>query len=154
MKVYRIARWANLEDLSGFGAEKYGGRWNAEGYSMLYTSINLSLAVLEILANTKRRLINEEYGYIEIEIPENVQIKTVKPISMPNFWRNASYSHDTISKGTDWIKSNSSLGLSVPSAVLSQERNILINPRHKDHQSLKITIKGKLNIDGRVTKSA
>ena len=117
---------------------------------MLYTSENLALAVLEILANNKRHLILEQYGYIEIQLPENLTLSKMEIEMEDVSWRTMSYSKRTISYGTGWLKSNSTLALSVPSAVLSQENNLLINPNHLDFSSIKIIKKGLLNLDGRV----
>ena len=49
MVVFRIARKEYIQDLSGRGAELFGGRWNEKGIPALYTSSSLSLAALEIL---------------------------------------------------------------------------------------------------------
>ncbi|NIR50304.1 RES family NAD+ phosphorylase [candidate division KSB1 bacterium] len=51
MKVYRIARSAYIEDLSGTGARLYGGRWNHKGTSIVYTSKNRALATVEYLVH-------------------------------------------------------------------------------------------------------
>ena len=56
MVVFRIARKERIEDLSGRGAELFGGRWNEKGYPALYTASSLSLAALEILAHTDKSM--------------------------------------------------------------------------------------------------
>lgn len=149
MIVHRIAKWQYLEDITGTGARLYGGRWNREGYPLLYTSSNLSLAVLELLANNVRKLIDDTYGYISIEIPD-LNIAILNTSDLNTDWRNAPYSEQTINMGTDWIKGGSSLALSVPSAALKQEQNLLINPIHPEFSLIKIVEKKKLELDGRV----
>ncbi len=147
--VYRIAKWAYLEDLSGTGARLYGGRWNQEGYPMLYTSQHLSLAVLELLANNVRKLVDDTYGYIGISIPHDTN-HSIESAILTSTWRQSPYSEQTIMYGTNWLKSKASLALTVPSAVLAQENNILINPLHSDFSKLAIVEKGRLDLDGRV----
>lgn len=150
MFVFRIAKWKYLEDLSGTGARLYGGRWNHEGYDVLYTSAFLSLAVLELLANQVRDLVDESYGYIKIEIPDIKDVSQFNQELLPSNWRGGSYTDETLQYGTEWIKSLSSLALQVPSAVLTQDTNILINPHHERFESVLIVEKGELALDTRI----
>lgn len=150
MVVYRIAKWEYLEDLSGIGARLFGGRWNEEGHPVIYSSEHLSLAVLELLANNIRKLIDQDYGYISIHIPDDLYIQSIYESSLVNEWRQPNYSEQTIHLGTEWLKSKSSIVLKVPSAVLSQESNVLINPLHEDFRKINIQQKAKLNLDGRI----
>ena len=154
MKVYRIAKWQYLEDLSGVGAKLYGGRWNEEGTAMVYTSAHLSLAVLELLANQVRRLVDDTYGYICIEIPDAIPLRSINKDDLSSDWRAAQYTDQTTRMGTQWIKLQESLGLMVPSAVLAQEYNVLINPSHRDFDQLIIKEVGKLNLDGRIAATS
>ena len=150
MIVYRIAKWQYLDDLAGTGARLYGGRWNYEGHNMLYTSAHLSLAVLELLANQVRNLVDNTYGYIKIEVPEEASMEQYSLKQLPDNWREGSYTEETLQLGTNWLKNRSTLALKVPSAVLMQETNILINPSHQNFQSVRIVEKGKLELDGRI----
>lgn len=150
MIVYRITKKIYLDDISGIGAKLYGGRWNNEGLPLLYTSENLSLAVLELLANQVRRLVDDTYGYLSIEVPDKYTPTILAESDLPNDWRQHQYSEFTIREGSAWIRSQTSLAMAVPSAVLAQENNILINPLHKDFKKVKIVSKGELNLDGRV----
>jgi len=149
MKVYRIGKWKYLNDISGEGARINGGRWNNIGFPMVYTSSHLSLAILEMLANNHRSMIDQEYGYIEIEIPED-SIETLKVGELNENWRAKPYSQFTIAKGTTWLKQKNSLALKVPSSVLKQESNILLNPLHPLFSKVQITLSGHIELDNRV----
>jgi len=151
MKVYRIAKKQYLQDLSGIGAKLNGGRWNREGMQMLYTSEYLSLAVLEILANLFRKKLDNQFGYLELEIPDKSAIHYSALSSLNESWRQSQYTQQTINIGTEWLFSQQSLALIVPSAVLTQEHNILINPFHKDFSKVKIVHTAEVNLDGRVS---
>lgn len=153
MIVYRIAKWQYLNDLSGQGARLYGGRWNAEGHPMLYTSQHLSLAVLEILANQNRQFIDESYGYAVIEISDDITIDSYSIDDLPKSWRANPYDQNTIQLGTQWLQKNESLILKVPSAVLFQEANLLINPLHTDHDKVTIVETSLIQLDGRMAKT-
>lgn len=150
MIAYRIAKWNYLNDLSGQGAKLYGGRWNHEGIPALYSSCHLSLAVLELLANQIRKLVDSSYGYIAISIPDSIQIQHLNSIELSSSWREENYDQSTVNLGSEWLTSNSSLILSVPSAVLKQEQNYIINPKHADFKKLKIVERAKLELDGRI----
>ena len=52
MTVYRFTHKKFAGELSGTGARLVGGRWNPVGVSVVYTSESISLALLEVLANT------------------------------------------------------------------------------------------------------
>ena len=151
MTVYRIAKWQYLEDLSGQGARRYGGRWNQEGTDMLYTSSHLSLAVLELLANQVRRLVDDTYGFICLEIPETLSLRAIYNDDLEKHWRISQYSDLTVRIGTKWIETQESLALVVPSAVLCQENNVLINPNHPSFSQIKINETGPLDLDGRIS---
>jgi RES domain-containing protein len=150
MEVYRIAKKKYLNDISGFGAKLYGGRWNREGLQMLYTSAHLSLAVLEVLANQFRKKIDHRFGYITLNIPDKAILDLSDIGKLSENWRASQYSQQTIDFGSDWLLSQQSLALKVPSAVLEQESNILINPFHKDFNKLTVKNTAEVNLDGRV----
>ncbi len=151
MIVYRIGKWKYLDDLSGTGARLYGGRWNQVGTEMLYTSTHLSLAVLELLANNIRRLVDDTYGYISLEIPDDCKVEAISPSDLQADWRAAQYSDQTTQIGSQWASSKTSLALMVPSAVLHQENNVLINSNHEDFSLITVKNKGRLELDRRVT---
>ena len=149
MIVYRIAKQRYLSDMTGTGARLYGGRWNKVGLPLLYTSSHLSLAVLELLANHVRNLIDHTYGYVTIEVPDN-QIKKIDLNTLHRDWRLSPYHDSTTQLGSRWIQHQESLALLAPSAALHQEHNLLINPLHPDNASIKIIDYGPLELDGRI----
>lgn len=153
MEVYRIAKWQYLDDLSGTGARIYGGRWNYEGHSMLYTSRYLSLAVLELLSQQARSLIDDTYGYIKIQIPHDLPLEYIDRDSLSPAWRTATYHESTLAYGTKWLQGQSAVALIVPSAVLAQESNVLLNPEHMDFSFIKILQRERLALDSRLQEA-
>jgi len=149
MIIYRIAKEKYLTNLSGEGARLFGGRWNKRGSNMLYFSESLSLCVLEILVHIDYKYLENDFGYIAVEIPDNSIINIdIKKLSLN--WRVNPPQLYTQDFGLKWLLANKSLALKVPSAVLPLQNNILLNPNHKFFQNIKIIKKGKLNIDSRV----
>ncbi len=152
MRIYRLVKNNFLNDLSGEGARLYGGRWNRKGDALLYFSSNLSLCVLELLTRLDYELITADYSFIEAEVSSNLIIELTKPESLFENWRAnppISYTQDY---GSNWIKEGRSLGMSVSSAVLPSESNILINPSHPSISKLKVVHKSALHLDSRVLK--
>ena len=149
MKVYRIVKEKFVGDLSGEGARLFGGRWNKQGDALLYCSEHLSLCVLEILVHTEQQLISNDFWFVEIEIPDS-NIVTIKPNKLPSTWRANPPASSTQVFGSEWLKSQKSLAIKVPSAVLPNEFNILVNPIHKHFSEVKIKKKSVLDLDSRV----
>lgn len=153
MKFYRIAKKEYLDDLSGEGARLYGGRWNKKGYSMLYFSESLSLALLEILVHLDFKYLTPDFGYIEVELPDTLIQPKVKVKNLDSSWRNNPPPLTTQNYGSKWMESQKNVALLVPSAILPQQCNILINPRHKNSSKLKIVKRGLLDVDVRIFKT-
>lgn len=149
MICYRISKKKYAKDLSGTGAKLYGGRWNSEGLPALYTSRSLSLAILEQLVRVPVHILNLTFIYIEIEIPDD-SLKQLTPKMLPKNWRKNPISKSTQRIGDQWLKDAKHLCFEVPSAINPVEKNIIINPFHKDFSKVKITKTGKLGLSERV----
>lgn len=132
MLVYRIAKRDVVADLSGTGARLFGGRWNHRGTAVVYTSETRSLAMVEYLVHLS--LSNAPRGLMiaTIEIPDSIVPEDIPRASLPKGWRDYPPPRGVADLGTRWAKSKKSLFLRVPSAVVKQEYNILINPLHSE----------------------
>ena len=131
MVVFRIARKEYIQDLSGRGAELFGGRWNEKGIPALYTSSSLSLAALEILVHTDKSLPPVNMAYAKIYVPDemfSMKILRLKPDEVP------------VEYGTKWLKEKRGLMLKVPSVILpyeyDHEFNLILNPQHEDYKKV------------------
>lgn len=138
MIVYRLAKKKYIHDLSGWGAGLYGGRWNLKGTGMIYTSESRALAVLEYLAHVPLALIPGDLRIASIEIPEEILPRKITASDLPSEWREHPLPHQLAELGSLWASSKDSLLLQVPSAIIEQEFNILINPSHPDIQRVAI----------------
>lgn len=150
MKVYRIAKQKFIHDLSGEGARIYGGRWNRVGYNMVYFSEHLSLCVLELLAHIDYKFMTNDFKYIEVDVPDELIKPKLKLKDLSINWRNTPPEHYTKQKGTDWLLSQKSLAMTVPSAILPSENNILLNPKHIHFSKINIIKTSNVDIDARV----
>lgn len=132
MKLYRIATTAHIKDLSGAGARLYGGRWNEKGVAVVYTSESRALAVLEYLVHLPMVFAPGELSIMELKVPDSISPREVDRRSLPSDWRSYPAPEALAAIGTRWARSNDSLLLRVPSAVVEHEFNVLINPLHSD----------------------
>lgn len=148
--MYRISGSRFINNLSGEGSRIYGGRWNSKGTSVVYSSINRSLATLEVLANVTNEDLPVDLCIAEIKIPANAEVKTVSLSELPEDWDSYPAPLILSKLGNEWIKENKMLCLRVPSAVVKKEWNILINPYHQQFKDVKIMNVDKIEFDDRI----
>jgi RES domain-containing protein len=148
MKIYRITPQKFALDLSGMGAKLYGGRWNRVGVPLLYTSENLSLAVLENIVHIQNPAILPTFKAITIEIPDSFREYSTN--DFPKNWINQN-AFEELRKLTDnFIESGKFLAMKVPSAVIEMEYNFLINPQHFLFKEVKIINQQEFSFDQRL----
>lgn len=102
MLVYRLAKKEYIQDLSGTGGLYGSARWHETGTRILYTAQTLSLAKLEILANTKQ--IPHNYAILVLEIPDHLPVKELLLPDLPGNWKAFPHPKELISFTNNWIK--------------------------------------------------
>lgn len=135
MTVYRITlkRWAS--SLQGSG---YAGRWNSAGLRVIYTAENRSLACLENLAHRSGEGLSSIFSLATIHIPEQAKVTRVPTNSLPEDWFQAQGYAGCQRIGDAWLNQVDTLLLQVPSSLMPDETNMLINPLHKHFAGVKI----------------
>lgn len=138
MRLWRICReWFAAEAFSGEGARLYGGRWNSKGLRVIYTSTSLALAVVETFPNLEPNLRPDDLVSIQAELPDSVATERLDAKSLPAKWyklRRESLRHF----GDEWLRSQKSVALHVPSAAVPGDWNVVLNPAHGDFRKIKI----------------
>lgn len=149
MNIYRIVRKEYAEDISGNGAFIHGGRWNGKGQYALYCAEHISLAVLEIVVNYNSTLmsIRPIYHLIEIQIPENAITQIDNSVLKKNWQHDIEYTQYI---GDQFLLSQSALALKIPSAVIPEEYNYLINPMHNEFKKIKVASNKVYGLDNRL----
>ncbi|MDZ7900859.1 MAG: RES family NAD+ phosphorylase [Arcicella sp.] len=138
MVVYRISKLKRARDLSGFGASLKGQRWNRRGTFLLYTAEHRSLASLEVMVHLGNDFPDVEYAIIAIEIPDDSILRIDSNI-LPKEWKKVFDPGILASFADEWLQKEKSIALGVPSAIIPQETNYLINPLHPDfHERVRI----------------
>jgi RES domain-containing protein len=133
MIVYRCSSKKWIKDLSGRGAYLHGGRWNSQGHAMIYTAENNVLAALEVAIRIPLEFISSDYLMIALEVPDDADV--YKPTLATN-WKLALQVTQKI--GDDFLNKGKHLLMKVPSALVSDSYNFLINPDHTDSKKIKL----------------
>lgn len=150
--VWRIttARFAQTA-FSGEGARLYGGRWNPKGCEVVYTAESQSLALLELLVQDDPLRAN--YVLIPAVLPSDLRMTQLDAGELPDNWRTIGARDVLQAMGLEWIRSGQTAVLSIPSAVLPEERNYLLNPRHPDFVRIVIGEPRSLQTDTRLLRN-
>lgn len=140
MIVWRLCRRAHA-DLSGTGGTLTAGRWHEKGAPILYTAMEPALAVLEVRVNLDLpfELLPEDYVMLAIEVPQTAPCETLDTLPA-----------DPRAFGTAWLAAKRSACLIVPSVVVPQARNLLINPLHEAARHISIAALTSFGFDARL----
>jgi RES domain-containing protein len=149
MTVYRFSKEQFRLDLSGKGAELYGGRWNSRGVSMLYTSQSRALAFAEIAIHLPIGIVPGNYFLVAIDIPDQMTVVKYNVLDLPSDWRSNPHSNTTQQIGDKFILEANSLVLQVPSAVVPGDYNFLMNPKHSEIRKVQIINVESFEFDSR-----
>jgi len=151
MEIYRITQQEFAEDLSGNGARLFGGRWNSEGFFAVYASSSRSLALLETLAHTPAKFLDVRvYHLITIIVPDNTVIQKVSVKNLLTGWDAPDTRPFTKKIGDTFLTCKKSLLLEVPSVMMPEEINYVINPLHDNMKQVKIMNKRRVYFDKRI----
>ncbi|HTD98622.1 MAG TPA: RES family NAD+ phosphorylase [Mucilaginibacter sp.] len=153
MIVYRLCREKYVDDLTGRGAEASGGRWNGKGSAALYTSASRALCAIEILVHIPAGIIPKDYFMISIAFPDNTPIETIDLKDLPSNWNSNPISPSTQRIGNTVLAAREALVMKVPSAIIKDEWNYIINPMHKDFQRVKVMEAEPFTFDTRLFKA-
>lgn len=148
MILYRITNARYADDLSGNGARLYGGRWNGEGKPMVYLASSRSLAVVESLVHIVATNIPNDFVMLTIEAPDD--FLTIPENVLPDNWNEYPEQHVLKQIGNSFLKRNEHLLLKVPSALVPEEFNYLMNPLHAKAAKVKVIKKVPFNFDERL----
>jgi len=151
MVVWRICSSRHTA-FDGEGARIHGGRWNRAGSAVVYTSESLSLAAMELLVHLDPRLLPSDLVCISAELPRDVKIQLVDAADLPANWRDYPAAEELKDVGSRWLSSGESAVLSVPSAVIPQERNYLLNPAHPGFRRIKASKPVPFRLDARLLR--
>jgi len=151
VRVWRICSKKH-QRFDGEGARLYGGRWNHVGTSVVYTSGSLSLAALELFVHVDIDIAPDDLVAVQVDVPTSLAMETIKIEGLPKNWRRYPAPEALQDIGTAWATKASTAILAVPSAVIPEELNYLINPAHRDFKRIRIQKPLPFHFDPRMWK--
>ncbi|MCO5286361.1 MAG: RES family NAD+ phosphorylase [Chitinophagaceae bacterium] len=129
MNVYRISRSRYAEDLTGEGARLFGGRWNSKNVPCIYASESRALAMVEYSVNVNMHDIPRALSLVTYEIDAK-KVVEIDEEFLPGNWRNSPIPKQTQSFGSLLLSEKKYEIVRIPSVVIPEEFNFLINPNH------------------------
>lgn len=140
--IWRIAtdtRDYEAHDLSGKGAEATGGRWNRPGRAVVYAASSVSLACLETVVHLNALDLPLNRFLVAITVPGDVWLARSQLLPPPVGWSAVPEGKASLDAGDAWLQSGASALLAVPSVIVPEEMNLMINPAHADARRITAT---------------
>jgi RES domain-containing protein len=132
----------------GRAAQRFGGRWNSPGRRAVYASATKSLALLEILVHLDVGGPLPDFVAFNFDVEDRL----ITPLTarLPRDWRSARGMLITQEIGDAWLVSAQGLALAVPSAIVPEELNYVVNPAHPQFADLTFGRAQPFTIDPRL----
>ncbi len=151
MRVWRLCKRKYADSaFDGVGAKKVGGRWNSAGRAVAYASATLALAALELLVHVSTEDAPANLVAIWAEVPDDLVGEPIAVEDMPEGWRNVTGNAQVIARGDAWLDSGPSAVLVVPSVIIREEHNVLLNPEHPDFARVEVGDTRPFSYDSRL----
>ncbi len=145
MRLWRISDYA---DLSGEGGRLFSARWHTQGRPIVYCAEHPAAALTEILVHLDWDLLPDSFQLLTIDIDDPVSLEQIESESLPPRWRTDV--NATRARGDEWLARGSSLLLRVPSLIMPDVWNVLLNPSHPAAPSARIVKAEPFPLDGRL----
>jgi len=137
MLLYRISKSIYARDKEGLGSKLYGGRWNNIGIPCIYTSESRALAILEYAVNIELTMIPLTLAITIYEVA-GLEFFNCHIDDLPADWQNNPGPVSAKEFGSNLLLDKNYLGIRLPSAIVPQEYNYLINPLSVKADELKV----------------
>ncbi|HYV43310.1 MAG TPA: RES family NAD+ phosphorylase [Myxococcaceae bacterium] len=132
MRLWRICKAKYADDRIGTGAKLAGGRWSSRGVAVLYFAATKSLAALEVFVHLDPEDLPESLSAISVDVPGTLFERRARRTvgELPPTWRHYPVPTALQAIGDAWVKAATSAILEVPSAIIPEESNYLLDPNH------------------------
>jgi len=148
--AWRIVKKRHADSaFDGEGARRYGGRWNSPGTPVVYVSDTRALCLLEVLAGLRSVKPVQSYVLIPVTFDDSL-ILSVQSSDLPSEWRQSPPTPSTQAIGDDWVDQLRSAVLRVPSVIVTEEFNYILNPVHPDFGRIQIGDPRDFTVDSRL----
>jgi RES domain-containing protein len=130
MRAWRLSKSRYAGDLTGQGAARDGQRWNQPGQRAVYLGLTPEITVLEVLVHLNG-VLSAPLVLCRYEVPDMPGlINEPDPTALPEGWNAIPHRQASAVFGGNWLRTGLQLGLVLPSVVVPQARNLMLNPLH------------------------
>lgn len=150
MQAWRIAKKQFALDRTGIGARLFGGRWNAPGVAVIYAGMTPEISAMERLVHAGD-ILPADLVLVRFDLLEEASLYyRYEKTDLPPGWDALPGSTSAVDFGTAFVNAGVYLGMIVPSAVMPEASNIVINPNHKAFTGVQMTIVRPFEFDSRL----
>jgi len=145
-------RIGNHVSLAGDGGMRASGRWHTRGRRVVYCSESPAAALLEILVHFEIdvRDLPTRYRLLKLHAPDDLVVEDVPTADLPTDWLERT--DLTRATGDRWLQAGRCPLLRVPSAVVPETFNVLVNPGHEHAGQVGVVQVSEHAIDPRLLK--
>lgn len=130
IRAWRLSKPRYAGDLSGQGAARDGQRWNQSGQRAVYLGMTPEITVLQVLVHLNG-VLSAPLVLCGYDVPDGPGlIGKAYPNALPECWNAIPHGQASAAFGGDWLREGEQLGLVLPSVVVPQACNLLLNPLH------------------------
>ena len=146
-------RISNYPSLSGEGGLHYSARWHTAGRRIVYLAESPAGAMIEVLVHLELDETDwpRTFHLLQVEYPAGLTLETLKPTPAKS-WKTSLPA--TRKRGDEWLRSGRSALARVPSAILPETWNVLLNPDHPDAKQVRILRRLRAEYDPRLVAAA
>lgn len=150
MKAWRIAKRQYATDRAGSGGLFSEGRWHERGTPVIYCGASVEICALESLVHTGP-VLPDNLVLAEFNLPDEGELyREINATDLPRGWAGSPPLRETKATGTRFLRENEALALFVPSAIVAEARNLLINPHHPRFAEVSIEVLHEFSFDPRL----
>jgi RES domain-containing protein len=130
VRAWRLSKARTAGDLTGQGAAREGQRWNQAGQRAVYLGMTPEITVLEVLVHLNG-VLSAPLALCGYDVPDTPGLIAEADLkALPEGWNAIPHRQASATFGGDWLRAGEQLGLLLPSVVVRQARNLLLNPLH------------------------
>ena len=135
MFLWRIS---NHRTLDGRGGLETSARWHTQGRPIVYLAESVAGALTEVLVHLELSPAHlpKSYRLLKVEVPDEISIEALSAKALGETWANDETLTRTV--GDQWLASKRTALLRVPSAIIPETFNLLLNCAHEEARRLKI----------------
>lgn len=150
IRAWRLSKARYAGDLTGQGAARDGQRWNQPGQRAVYLGLTAEITVLEVLVHLNG-VLSAPLVLSGYDVPDAPGlIANADPTSLPEGWNAIPHGQASAAFGGDWLRAGQQLGLVLPSVVVPQARNLLLNPLHPAMAQVTLVHQEPFQLDARL----